>query len=79
MLPERFSVPAGREKPWGTAHAVMVAKNVINEPFCALNADDFYGFAAYKVMFDFLISSKIKKKGVRRYEQKTSKKLGKLR
>jgi len=56
-LPEGFSLPEGREKPWGTAHAILVAKNVINEPFCALNADDFYGFNAYKVMADFLKQS----------------------
>lgn len=56
-LPEGFSLPEGREKPWGTAHAILVAKDVINEPFCALNADDFYGFNAYKVMADFLKES----------------------
>lgn len=56
-LPEGFSLPEGREKPWGTAHAILVTKNVINEPFCALNADDFYGYNAYKVMADFLIQS----------------------
>ena len=46
-LPEGFSLPEGREKPWGTAHAILVAKDVINEPFCAINADDFYGEGAY--------------------------------
>ena len=56
-LPEGFSLPEGREKPWGTAHAILVARDVINEPFCALNADDFYGFNAYKVMADFLKES----------------------
>lgn len=53
-LPEGFTLPEGREKPWGTAHAVLVAKSVINEPFCAINADDFYGLNAYKVMAEFL-------------------------
>jgi len=57
MLPEGFSLPAGREKPWGTAHAILVAKNIIKEPFCALNADDFYGQKAYEIMANFLISS----------------------
>ncbi len=57
MLPEGFTLPEGREKPWGTAHAILVAKNVINEPFCALNADDFYGFNAYKAMAKFLTES----------------------
>nr|WP_320021753.1 sugar phosphate nucleotidyltransferase [uncultured Draconibacterium sp.] len=56
-LPEGFSLPEGREKPWGTAHAILVAKNVINEPFCAINADDFYGEGAYRIMADFLNNS----------------------
>jgi len=56
-LPEGFSLPEGREKPWGTGHAILVAKDAINEPFCALNADDFYGKNAYQVMADFLTSS----------------------
>lgn len=57
MLPEGFSLPEGREKPWGTAHAILVAKDVIKEPFCALNADDFYGHNAYKAMSKFLTES----------------------
>lgn len=57
-LPEGFTLPEGREKPWGTAHAILVAKDVINEPFCAINADDFYGKGAYEVMADFLRNSK---------------------
>lgn len=57
MLPEGFTLPEGREKPWGTAHAILVAKDVINEPFCALNADDFYGFNAYRAMAKFLTES----------------------
>lgn len=56
-LPAGFSLPEGREKPWGTAHAILVAKNVIKEPFCAINADDFYGEKAYKVMAEFLNNS----------------------
>ena len=60
-LPAGFSLPEGREKPWGTAHAILVAKDVISEPFCALNADDFYGRNAYKVMADFLNASKDEK------------------
>jgi NDP-sugar pyrophosphorylase family protein len=56
-LPKEFSLPEGREKPWGTAHAILVTKNLINEPFCALNADDFYGFNAYKVMAEYLSQS----------------------
>jgi UTP-glucose-1-phosphate uridylyltransferase len=53
-LPEGYSVPQGREKPWGTAHAILVTKDVIKEPFCQLNADDFYGYKAFKVMAEFL-------------------------
>ena len=57
-LPEGFTLPLGREKPWGTAHAILVAKDSVKEPFCALNADDFYGRNAYEVMADFLTKSK---------------------
>ena len=57
MLPSGFTLPEGREKPWGTAHAILVAKSLIKEPFCALNADDFYGRNAYEVMARFLASS----------------------
>ncbi len=53
-LPEGFSCPKDRVKPWGTNHAVMMAKNVINEPFCVINCDDFYNRDAYMVMGDFL-------------------------
>lgn len=45
-----------RAKPWGTAHAVLAAKNQINEPFCVINADDFYGYESFKKMADFLIN-----------------------
>lgn len=53
-LPEGFSLPADREKPWGTAHAVRAAREVINEPFAVVNADDFYGANAYQTAADFL-------------------------
>lgn len=53
-LPEGFSVPEGREKPWGTNHAVMMGKDVIHEPFAVINADDFYGRESYKVLADYL-------------------------
>lgn len=43
-----------REKPWGTAHAMLSGRNVIKEPFCIINADDYYGFDAFKKMVDFL-------------------------
>ncbi len=57
MLPPGFTLPDERTKPWGTAHAVLVTQDVIKEPFCALNADDFYGFNAYKTMANFLSHS----------------------
>ena len=44
-----------RTKPWGTSHAVLVAKHVINEPFAVINADDFYGGSSFKLIADFLI------------------------
>ncbi len=55
-LPEGFSVPEGREKPWGTNHAVMMGESVINEPFAVLNCDDFYDRDAFLVMGKFLSS-----------------------
>lgn len=56
ILPAGFSVPEGRVKPWGTAHAVLCAKNVINAPFAAINADDFYGAGAFQALHEFLTS-----------------------
>lgn len=53
-LPEGYSVPEGREKPWGTNHAVLMAKNVIKEPFCVINCDDFYNRDSFRVIGNFL-------------------------
>ena len=53
-IPAGFSVPADRTKPWGTGHAILMAKDVIKEPFAVINADDFYGAEAFKVMADYL-------------------------
>ena len=53
-LPEGFTLPAERVKPWGTNHAVMMAADVIKEPFAAINADDFYGRNSYEVIAGFL-------------------------
>lgn len=53
-LPEGFTVPAGREKPWGTAHAIYAARDVIDAPFAVINADDYYGPRAFLEVFDFL-------------------------
>jgi NDP-sugar pyrophosphorylase family protein len=54
MLPEDYSLPSEREKPWGTAHAIMIAENSVHEPFAAINADDFYGLEAFTEMHKFL-------------------------
>jgi dTDP-glucose pyrophosphorylase len=43
-----------RAKPWGTAHAVLAARNQVNEPFCVINADDFYGYDSFEKMAKFL-------------------------
>ena len=53
-LPEGFSVPEGRQKPWGTNHAVLMAKDAIKEPFCVINCDDFYNRDAFMVIGKFL-------------------------
>lgn len=54
-LPEGFTVPAERTKPWGTGHAVLAARNAIHEPFAIINADDFYGRRAYQLLADHLM------------------------
>jgi hypothetical protein len=53
-LPAGFEVPAGRAKPWGTAHAVRAARHLVREPFAVINADDFYGRDAYERAAAFL-------------------------
>lgn len=53
-LPEGYTIPAERVKPLGTAHAILCAKNVINEPFLIINADDFYGKEAYKDATEYI-------------------------
>ena len=53
-LPDGFAVPPGRVKPWGTAHAVLCAKDQIDAPFCVINADDFYGRTAFESIVRFL-------------------------
>ena len=55
-LPQGFTLPEGRTKPWGTGQAVLAAKNVINEPFAVINADDYYGKQAFRIIADFLTS-----------------------
>lgn len=53
-LPSGFKRPEDREKPWGTGHAVLSARNIVDEPFAVINADDFYGRVSFKALYDFL-------------------------
>ena len=54
MVPEGITYSAERVKPWGTAHAVWVARNAVTDPFCVINADDFYGPGSYQSIADYL-------------------------
>ena len=56
-LPEGYEVPSDRVKPWGTAHAVLCARDVVKSPFAVINADDFYGKSSYKIIHDELVQS----------------------
>ena len=53
-LPEGYSVPEGRVKPFGTAHAILAARKVVNGPFAVVNADDYYGPEGFKAIYDYL-------------------------
>ena len=53
-LPEGFAVPEGRVRPWGTSHALLCCREALDGPFAMINADDFYGTGAYRLMYDFL-------------------------
>jgi choline kinase len=53
-IPAGFSVPEGRVKPWGTGHAVYAARDVVDAPFAVINADDYYGAEAFRMIYDFL-------------------------
>ena len=55
-LPEGFKVPEGREKPWGTAHAIYAARDLIKDDFIIINGDDFYGKETYEVAYNYLKS-----------------------
>lgn len=57
-VPAGFQVPQDRVKPWGTGHAVMSCRNVVDTPFAVINADDFYGASSFKVAHDFLVNAK---------------------
>lgn len=58
MLPDGYCVPEGRVKPWGTGHAVLCCKGVIDGPFAVINADDYYGASAYTALYSFLSSDR---------------------
>ena len=60
-LPEGFTCPADRTKPWGTNHAVMMGADVIKEPFAVINGDDFYGYESFKLLCEELVSMEGKK------------------
>lgn len=55
-LPAGFSVPEGREKPFGTGHAILCCKDVLDGPFAVINADDYYGKHAYQAIYEYLVS-----------------------
>lgn len=54
ILPQGYTCPADREKPWGTAHAILCCKDVVKEPFAVVNADDFYGRSAFQQIAEYL-------------------------
>lgn len=56
-LPEGFSVPQGRTKPWGTGHAVLMVKELVHEPFLVINADDYYGKEAFRKIHEYMVHS----------------------
>ena len=57
-LPSGFSCPEGREKPWGTGHAILSANDLVHEPFVVINGDDYYGKESFKVISDYYINGK---------------------
>ncbi len=58
MLPEGFTCPEDRQKPWGTAHAIYCARDKVNTPFAVINADDYYGKSAYQKIYNHLKEQK---------------------
>ena len=64
-LPEGYSVPEGRVKPWGTGHAVLSCIDEIDGPFAVINADDYYGVHAFRMAYDFLTENQNEKDGYR--------------
>ncbi|MDO4572230.1 MAG: sugar phosphate nucleotidyltransferase [Clostridia bacterium] len=62
MLPPGFSIPEGREKPWGTAHALLCLKGAVDGPFAAINADDYYGRRAFSTLYGYLLTARDKER-----------------
>lgn len=61
MLPADFQVPEGRQKPWGTGHAILCCKDKIDGPFAVINADDYYGSEAFRIIYQALANSEEEK------------------
>ena len=59
-IPDEFTLPEDRVKPWGTAHAILSCIDSINGPFAVINADDYYGRNSFKMLYDFLASEEVK-------------------
>ena len=57
-LPEGFFVPEGRTKPWGTGQAILACRGIVTNPFIIINADDYYGKSAFRLLHDFLVEPK---------------------
>ena len=56
-IPEGFEIPEGRVKPWGTSHAILAARDILDGPFAVINADDYYGPEAFQIMYDYLCTA----------------------
>ena len=67
-VPKKYKIPSTRIKPLGTAHAILCAKDVINEPFIIINADDFYGYEAFKEASEYIDNNKTKNIGIIGYK-----------
>jgi dTDP-glucose pyrophosphorylase len=66
-LPAGFEVPDGRQKPYGTGHAVLACRDLIDSPFVVINADDYYGPSAFKLIYDYLLTAHDEKSGIEQY------------
>ena len=58
-IPQNFSVPLTRKKPWGTSHAVLCTRDLVRNPFAVINADDYYGRSAFELLIEFLRQIKL--------------------